>query len=54
MPKKRYFKFEPSVFNKLQADFELHANTSDEEAELTETQTDEETLPRGKFKGFSF
>ena len=54
MPKKRYFKFETDALNKLYADFELHVNAGDEEAELTETQTDEETLPRGKFKGFSF
>ena len=31
MPKKRYFKFEPAVFNKLYNDFELNANTGDEE-----------------------
>ena len=31
MPKKRYFKFEPSAFNKLYADFELNANSVDEE-----------------------
>ena len=54
MPKKRYFKFETGALNKLYADFELHVNAGDEEAEVTETQTDEETLPRGKFKGFSF
>ena len=30
MPKKRYFKFESSAFNKLFADFELNANTGDE------------------------
>ena len=31
MPKKRYFKFELSAFNKLYADFELNANSVDEE-----------------------
>ena len=31
MPKKRYFKFEPAEFNKLYNDFELNANTGDEE-----------------------
>ena len=31
MPKKRYFKFEPSAFNKLYTDFELNANSGDEE-----------------------
>ena len=34
MPKKRYFKFEPSAFNKLYTDFELNANSGDEETEL--------------------
>ena len=33
MLKKRYFKFEPAVFNKLYSDFELNANTGDEEIE---------------------
>ena len=54
MPKKRYFKFEIDALNKLYADFELHVNAGDEEAEVTETQTDDEQLTRGKFKGFSF
>ena len=31
MPKKRYFKFESAAFNKLYADFELNANSGDEE-----------------------
>ena len=53
MPKKRYFKFEPSAFNKLYADFELNANSGDEAIEL-ENQVTEEVLPRGNFKGFSF
>lgn len=43
MPKKRYFKFEPSAFNKLFADFELNANTGDEVA-----------VPTRGFSGFSF
>ena len=34
MPKKRYFKFEPSAFNKLYTDFELNANSGDEETEV--------------------
>ena len=42
MPKKRYFKFEPATFNKLYSDFELNANTGDEEIES-----------KG-FSGFSF
>ena len=35
MPKKRYFKFEPSAFNKLYTDFELNANSGDEETEVS-------------------
>ena len=55
MPKKRYFKFDGAVFDKLYADFELNANTGDEaiEAEGHISNT-EDCLPRGKFKGFSF
>ncbi len=53
MPKKRYFKFEPAAFNKLYTDFELNANTGDEEVAL-EPKGSEETLLRGKFAGFSF
>ena len=43
MPKKRYFKFEPAAFNKLYSDFELNANTGDEEIEESKG-----------FSGFSF
>ena len=43
MPKKRYFKFEPALFNKLYNDFELNANTGDEEVEASKG-----------FSGFSF
>ena len=43
MPKKRYFKFEPAGFNKLYSDFELNANTGDEEIEESKG-----------FSGFSF
>jgi hypothetical protein len=53
MPKKRYFKFEPSAFNKLYNDFELNANTGDEAME-SEKQVLEDGLPRRKFEGFSF
>ena len=35
MPKKRYFKFDPSVFNKLYADFELNSNSGDDEVEAS-------------------
>lgn len=61
MPKKRYFKFESSAFEKLQTDFELNANTGDESVELEETEKteglskgSEDQLPRRKFTGFSF
>ena len=43
MPKKRYLKFEPAAFNKLYNDFELNANTGDEEIEESKG-----------FSGFSF
>ena len=43
MPKKRYFKFDPIAFNKLHADFELNANTGDEDVEVSKG-----------FSGFSF
>ena len=33
MPKKRYFKFDATMFNKLYADFELNSNLSDEATE---------------------
>ena len=31
MPKKRYFKFETSVFNKLYTDFQLNSNSAEDE-----------------------
>ena len=43
MPKKRYFKFEATKFNKLYEDFRLNSNVTDEE--ITETR---------EFGGFSF
>ena len=55
MPKKRYFKFESTAFNKLYSDFELNSNMGDEEIEPEDTIIEhEESLPRGKFQGFSF
>ena len=33
LPKKRYFKFDPTVLNQLYQDFQLHANQSKEEIE---------------------
>ena len=62
MPKKRYFKFEAAAFNRLYSDFELNANTGDEETESMETETNNvetcvcgsETVVARKFAGFSF
>ena len=53
MPKKRYFKFDPTMFNKLYADFELNANTCDGEA-VEYIPASESQSPRRKFEGFSF
>ena len=53
MPKKRYFKFDPTMFNKLYTDFELNANTCDEEA-VEYIPASESQSPRRKFEGFSF
>jgi hypothetical protein len=55
MPKKRYFKFEATAFNKLYSDFELNSNMGDEEIEPDNSIDEpEEILPRGQFTGFSF
>ena len=55
MPKKRYFKFEATAFNKLYSDFELNSNMGDEEIEPDNPILEpEESLPRGQFTGFSF
>ena len=55
MPKKRYFKFDAAVFNKLYADFELNANTGDEELEKSEIcAKGSESVVARKFEGFSF
>ena len=54
MPKKRYFKFDSSTFEKLQADFELHSNETEEVVMASEDQGSEDLLPRRKFEGFSF
>ena len=55
MPKKRYFKFEATAFNKLYTDFELNSNMGDGEIELDNSIDEpEEILPRGQFTGFSF
>jgi hypothetical protein len=49
MPKKRYFKFDSSAFNKLYNDFELNSNNTEEVEEVTEAD-----LPCREFEGFSF
>ncbi len=54
MPKKRYFKFNPEVFEKLYNDFELNANTSDDVEPKDYNQGSEDRLPKRKFEGFSF
>ena len=50
MPKKRYFKFNAAVFNKLYDDFQLHSNGAEEETEISEILE----LPCRNFSGFSF
>lgn len=54
MPKKRYFKFNPEVFEKLYNDFALNANTSDDVEPKDYNQGSEDSLPKRKFEGFSF
>ena len=54
MPKKRYFKFNPEVFEKLYNDFELNANTSDDVEPKDYNQGPEDRSPKRKFEGFSF
>lgn len=60
MPKKRYFKFDPTAFNKLYNDFELNSNTVDEDTECVKSEKAEtcvsgsENTIAGKFSGFSF
>ena len=50
MPKKRYFKFDAAVFNKLYDDFQLHSNGADENVEVPKT----DEVPHKNFSGFSF
>ena len=52
MPKKRYFKFNPAVFNMLYSDFELNSNNTEEERKNVESE--EFKVPCSKFSGFSF
>lgn len=56
MPKKRYFKFDSIVFNKLYADFKLNTNPNDEELATAEENSNEtaNNIARREFKGFSF
>ena len=50
IPKKRYFKFDGAVFNKLYSDFELNSNGNEEESNTPETLE----VPCRNFSGFSF
>ena len=55
MPKKRYFKFDSTMFEKLYKDFEENANTNDEAVEPKDNnQSSEDRLPKRNFSGFSF
>ena len=62
MPKKRYFKFDSTMFEKLYNDFESNSNSSASEAKEVETKQVEvetyvggsETVVARKFSGFSF
>ena len=50
MPKKRYFKFDSTVFGKLYNDFQLNSNGAEEETVAPELPE----VPRRNFSGFSF
>ncbi len=50
MPKKRYFKFNSAVFNKLYDDLELHSSGNEEETAVPEILD----RPSRNFSGFSF
>ena len=50
MPKKRFFKFDSTVFGKLYDDFLLNSNGAEEEIETPEILE----VPRRNFSGFSF
>jgi len=52
MPKKRYFKFDTSVFNRLHEDFQIHTDSTEEETEVTDAEKLE--VPCRNFSGFSF
>ena len=55
MPKKRYFKFDPTMFEKLYNDFEENANTSDAAVKPKDNNLgSEDRLPKRNFSGFSF
>ena len=55
MPKKRYFKFDSAVFNKLYADFELNSNSGEEDTEESLVCIGgSENIVSRKFSGFSF
>jgi hypothetical protein len=50
MPKKRFFKFDSTVFGKLYDDFLLNSNGAEEEIETLEMLE----IPHRNFSGFSF
>lgn len=56
LPKKRYFKFDMNMLDRLYSDFELHSNQSKNETDEDEITVVEESLDsyRRKFSGFSF
>lgn len=56
LPKKRYFKFDMKMLDRLYSDFELHSNQSKDEADEDEITVVEESLEshRRYFSGFSF
>ena len=50
MPKKRFFKFDSTMFGKLYNDFQLNSNGAEEDSETPEALE----VPCGNFSGFSF
>ena len=54
MPKKRFFKFDSTVFGKLYNDFSLNTNGTEEKSEAQETIEGSVEVPCRNFSGFSF
>jgi hypothetical protein len=50
MPKKRFFKFDSTMFGKLYNDFQLNSNGAEEDIETPEALE----VPCRNFSGFSF